>query len=290
MKSKIEWTDQTWNPTTGCSKVSEGCRNCYAEKRSARFASTPGKYLGVTTNGKFNGTLRLHDDVLDIPLRRRKPTMYFVNSMSDLFHEKVPFEFIDRVFAVMALTPQHTFQILTKRPERMAEYMGRDEIWEGWRDHMPGADAWQKRERQDRLPEPIDGSFYLPNVWLGTSVEDQKSADERVPHLLRCPAAVRFLSVEPLLGALNLEVLTFSKGIRGTCLIGAPNAIDWVIAGGESGPGARPCDVEWIRSIIAQCKAADVPCFVKQDSGPRPGMQGRLDDATWRVKEFPCRT
>jgi protein gp37 len=155
----------------------------------------------------------------------------FVNSMSDLFHEAVPFEFVNEVFAVMSMTPQHTYQILTKRPERMAKYM---------------------LLRMGRRP--------LPNVWLGTSVENQTTADERIPHLLRCPAAVRFLSCEPLLGPISFSVKCppeYQPHIR-------HDRIGWVITGGESGPGARPCNVEWIRSIVLRCKAAQVPVFVKQ--------------------------
>ena len=225
-----------WNPVTGCSAVSDGCKNCYAATMTGRLAGmkhSKAKYAGLlNSSGHFNGTVRCHEDVLDKPLNRRKPTTYFVNSMSDLFHAGVPFEFIDKVFAVMmALCPQHTFQILTKRPERMAEYL-----------------YWHGQFTEDGGP--------LPNVWLGTSVENQQAADERIPHLLKCPAAVRFLSIEPLLGAIDF--------LYGPQAWGLLTDIDWAIIGGESGSGARPCNVAWIRSLIDQCKAAGVPAFVKQ--------------------------
>ncbi|MEY5060380.1 MAG: hypothetical protein RIS45_301, partial [Planctomycetota bacterium] len=223
------------------------------------------------------------------------------DSMSDLFHEDVPFEFIDRVFAVMALTPRHTYQVLTKRPERMAEYFndfGRanirvydaaTEIVNADFDRFPG-DMASKRSS--------GGSWWpLPNVWLGTSVEDQARADERIPHLLRCPASVRFLSVEPLLGHVDLEfqpkacpscgrgdfiTTTRTKGADTICgcagerCADAPllPTIDWVIVGGESGAHARPCDVRWIESVVTQCKAAGVPVFVKQ-LGARVWAQDR---------------
>lgn len=277
--SNIEWTDETWQVTAGCNMVSSGCANCYAEKMAWRLLCMAeadleaGKdpkrkrpYLHVLNEGGgWNGRVLTLPDRLTDPLRWKRPRRIFVNSMSDLFHEDVPFEFIDRVWAVMALCPQHTFQILTKRPERMAEYVNRrgaavahyDALWKF-------SDAYPHVAK--RLPEsPESGDPWpLPNVWLGTSVEDQKAADERIPHLLGCPAAVRFLSCEPLLGPVDLLRFLDPDPLR----IGVRNAFaqvpDWVIVGGESGPKARPCDVGWIRGVVRQCREANMPVFVKQ--------------------------
>jgi protein gp37 len=236
------------------------------------------KYGGLTVlNNRrerhFNGQVRTHEDALEIPLRRRKPTMYFVNSMSDLFHKGVPFEFIDKCFAVMALCPQHTFQILTKRPERMAEYLKHGVESDDWRFVSIAEQMWKMRP--SLLESQHDGemenhAWPLPNVWLGTSCENQQTADERIPHLLRCSAAVRFLSCEPLIGPIELRLIDVSPagdGVRRTmnCLANdLHHRISWVIVGGESGKGARPCDIAWIRSIVKQCADAGVPCFVKQ--------------------------
>lgn len=241
-KSKIEWTDATWNPVVGCTPVSPGCLNCYAATMSRRLeAMGQQRYVGLTVKrdnrAVFNGKVRTVFDVIDQPLRWKRPRMIFVNSMSDLFHESVPFSFIDEVFAVMHVADWHTFQVLTKRPERAAKYLN---------------------ERQ-RPP--------LPNVWIGTSAEDQPRLDERVPHLLECPAAVRFLSCEPLLGPLDLSAFFGGKyvALPGDRIEDGYNfGIQWVIVGGESGPHARPCDVAWVRSIVEQCTAAHVRVFVKQ--------------------------
>lgn len=226
-KSKIEWTDATWNPVTGCSKVSEGCRNCYAQTFAERFRGTPGHYF---ENG-FDITLR--PDKLDQPLKWKKPRRIFVNSMSDLFHEDVPFDFIDRVFVVMSLAEHHTFQILTKRPSRMKEYLSKNRL-----KHI-GLNEWP-----------------LLNIWLGVSVENQKAADERIPLLLQTPSAVRFLSCEPLLGPVNLSMRTDRFEM-------VPG-IDLVIVGGESGYNARPMHPDWAMSIRDQCQAAGVAFFFKQ--------------------------
>lgn len=294
----IEWTDATWNPVVGCTKVSEGCRNCYAETMSNRLAGMavadiktegerePGRklrHLAVINpkTGGWNGKVGLIPEALSEPLKWKKPRRVFVCSMSDLFHKDVPFDYIDRVFAVMALCPRHTFQVLTKRPERMAEYLERPWLEDGDRwlravGHLPAK----------CLDMPMSDIRYpLENVWLGTSCEDHEAADERVPHLLRCPAAVRFLSCEPLLGAIDLTRVNF--GVPGyqnvlDCRVSALaqkagidklNGIDWVIVGGESGAKARACDVAWVRSIVKQCAAAGVACFVKQ-----LGKYQRLDD------------
>lgn len=301
--TKIEWTDRVWNPTTGCTRVSSGCDFCYAVRTTHRFAMMkPKVYGGLTVlNNKgerhFNGTVRCLPERLPDPLHWRKPCRVFVNSMSDLFHKDVPFEFIDKVFAVMALCPQHVFQILTKRPERMEEYL----LWIDPRMTVGDTDRVDRvaRAARQRYGESM---IFLPlsNVWLGTSIEDQATADERIPHLLRCPAAVRFLSVEPMLGPIEniTRWIELAKNIHGDgpfAYIHAPpgvycaesnprgalsvraqpegllgvkpsefRRIDWVICGGESGPGARPVHPEWVRSIRDQCHAPGVPFFFKQ--------------------------
>ncbi len=291
MSSGIEWTDKTWNPVVGCTPVSPGCLNCYAATMARRLhamtlkgRNVPGYDQPLTEKrggrAVFNGTVRCLDDRLTEPMKWRKPCRVFVNSMSDLFHEAVPFDFIDRVFAVMALCPQHTFQVLTKRPERMAEYFaagrGQDNDF-GWhfsdaqRRVKVVADILAEERRQGGIVESNWNNVWpLQKVWLGTSCENQAAAKERIPHLLRCPAAVRFLSCEPLIGPVDL----FRNGAWGT-FEGKPafthgdhadwlRNLQWIIVGGESGPKARACDIAWIRSIVQQCKDAQVPCFVKQ--------------------------
>ena len=230
--SHIEWTEVTWNPVTGCSKVSQGCKNCYAERLATRLRAMGAERY---RNG-FEVTL--HEDLVSLPLRWRKPRTVFVNSMSDLFHESIPLEFISSVFETMVLCPQHTFQILTKRSQRLAEVA---------------------RE----LPWPT-------NVWMGVSVEDARVM-QRIDHLRTVPATVRFLSCEPLIGPLEQVNL---------------QGIDWVIVGGESGPGARPMRREWVQSIMTQCRAADCAFFFKQWGGTRKDLTGReLDGRTY--DEFP---
>lgn len=225
-KSAIEWTDATWNPVTGCTKVSQGCKNCYAERVFPR--PYPGrKFTDVQT----------HPDRLEQPLRWKKPRRIFVNSMSDLFHEDVPNEFIFDVFTIMARAHWHTFQVLTKRPERMAELVA----------------------------EPVEDGEEPPprNIWWGVSVEDQATADERIPLLQQTPAAIRFLSCEPLLGNMNIERYLVRKNVGGPGEA-TTYGVDWVIAGGESGPKARPSHPDWFRSLRDQCAAAGVPYFFKQ--------------------------
>jgi protein gp37 len=218
-----------------------------------RFNAPGGPYEGLTrlrVKGSHRGVdwagkVVLVDEALTLPLRWKRPRRIFVNSMSDLFHESLPDATIDRVFAVMSLAPQHTFQILTKRPARMLRYLA--------------ATALVRASRPSGPPPP----WPLPNVWLGVSCEDQATADERIPLLLQTPAEVRFVSAEPLLGPADVSAwvsLTPAPARAG----GLPPRLDLVICGGESGPGARPCDVAWIRSIVRQCKAAGVACFVKQ--------------------------
>ena len=293
----IEWTDATWNPVVGCTKVSAGCANCYAETMSARLAGMaeadelagrdPGRkgdYRLVVTDGpgakrRFSGRVQLRPEALDDPFRWRKPRRVFVNSMGDLFHGAVPFDFIDRVFAAMALTPQHTYQILTKRPERMAEYF--DEP------HRHEAITYASNSAFDGGHPGGIPSLPLPNVWLGTSVEDQRAADSRIRRLLDCPAAVRFLSCEPLIGPVDLGDYLCRTWIRGGLTIGT--YLDWVIAGGESGPGARPMDAAWVRQLRDDCVSAGVPFFFKQWGGPRKHTTGReLDGRTW--DEMPTET
>lgn len=226
--SSIEWTDATWNPVTGCTKVSAGCKHCYAERMAGRLQA-----MGVRQyrNG-FD--LTLQPEALELPLRWKRPRRVFVNSMSDLFHKDVPLEFIQRAFDVMNRCPQHAFQILTKRPELAARHAA--------------ALNWSA------------------NIWMGTSVENALVV-HRMIDLLRIPAQVRFLSVEPLLGPLPRLPLT---------------GIHWVIVGGESGPGARPMKPQWVRQIREQCLAAGVPFFFKQWGGINKKRTGReLDGRTW---------
>lgn len=257
-KTGIEWTDATWNPVTGCTKVSQGCKFCYAKHQAwARLAAMPNTVYA----GREFEQVMCHPERLDQPLRWTKPRMIFVNSMSDLFHPDVPDVFIDRVFAVMALAQQHVFQVLTKRPDRMLRYFMHHftrskcsrcaaEI-SGRRDSVGGGDI-----------RVSDGPFPLPNVWLGVSVEDQAAADERVPLLLQAPAAVRWASVEPLLGPVELIGLSAHFDKHRNWRAGA--GLDWVVVGGESGHGARPMHPAWARSLRDQCAAANVPFLFKQ--------------------------
>jgi protein gp37 len=221
-QSSIEWTEATWNPVTGCSKVSAGCKNCYAERLASR--------LQAMRNPRYvNGfTVTLHEDLVDLPKRWREPRLIFVNSMSDLFHEQVPFEFIQQLFATMQVCSQHTFQILTKRSDRLR-----------------------------RVASQID---WPANVWMGVSVEDARAL-RRIDDLRRVPAAIRFLSCEPLIGSLA------GIDLRG---------IQWVIVGGESGWGARPMKIEWIREIFRACRKQKVPFFFKQWGGVRKDLTGRM--------------
>lgn len=275
--SKIEWTDTTWNPVVGCSKVSAGCAHCYAVGQAARIERMQPKnqaYASLTMvrdNGvrDWTGEVRCLPERLDHPLRWQKPRRVFVNSMSDLFHPDVPFEFIAAVFGVMAATQRHTFQVLTKRPERMLEWFHWfPEHYNGPR--LSGTDWDHLSEKLRQAPETL---WPLPNVWIGVSVEDQRAADERIPLLVQVPACVRFLSCEPLLGPVNIPALglvnrggewqpaeAWSEKRR----MPAEKAIHWVIVGGESGPNARPMNPDWARAIRDQCNSARVPFFFKQ--------------------------
>lgn len=257
-KTGIQWTESTWTAIRGekgmwhCTKKSPGCANCYSERMNVRYGGP--KY--VPGADRF----RLDMKALEKPLHWRRPRMVFVCSMTDLFHEDVPDEWIDLIFGVMARASKHTFQVLTKRAERMRRYFA----------------------ARGRKP--------LPNVWLGVSTENQKAADERIPHLLEIPAAVRFLSVEPLIDRVYLQDWMSRNG----------GGLSWVIAGAESGPKARPMDLSWARLIVESCRAFRVPVFVKQ-LGARPtenNIPYRLKDrkggdpAEWpedlRVREFPA--
>lgn len=315
--SSIEWTDATWNPVTGCSVVSPGCTNCYAMGLAGTRLQHHPSRKGLTRPSKagpvWNGEVRLNEEWLTQPLQWKRPRMIFVCAHGDLFHESVPDEWIDRIFAVMALCPQHTFQVLTKRSARMREWF--DERWQptpAQRIEFPGlptvdvpaqAEGDDRHERvyqaagefldldtvSDRFWNP-DGSrkwpgWPLPNVWLGVSAEDQRRADERVPDLLATPAAVRFVSAEPLLGPIDFTQISLGmkpgyvlgefgrpdqpkmfKVVRDALMDtgGDFERIDWIIVGGESGPNARPMHPAWARSIRDQCAAAGVAFHFKQ--------------------------
>lgn len=280
-RTGIEWTEATWNPVVGCSLKSPGCTNCYAMGQAARIVRmTPSShYEGTVQSSKagpvWTGVLKPAPEHITLqPLRWRRPRFVFVNSMSDLFHEAVPDDLIDRVFAVMALCPQHTFQILTKRPERMRAYLS------AARSHpvgMAALDQTMKSHAQD--PRSTIGAnvklqgdiahlsvWPLPNVWLGVSVEDQRRADERIPLLLETPAAVRWISAEPLLGPLALSSYLLGEEQHGMVgqQIGWRPPLDWVVIGGESGHEARPMLPDWARAVRDQCATAEVPFLFKQ--------------------------
>ncbi len=271
-KSKIEWTEATWNPVTGCTKVSQGCKNCYAERDWARLSQNP----KTVYHGREFTDVQCHPERLNQPLRWRKPRRVFVNSMSDLFHENVPFDFIDMVFATMSVTKAHTYQILTKRPERMATYLSADATQariDAALDFLARKHGWCACELE---------TWPLENVWLGVSVEDQATADERIPLLVQTPAAVKWISAEPLLGELDLSHwlmqidpyrcgleddplarVLMNQAIRDGCGDGI-RCLDWVVAGGESGYKARPTHPDWALSLLRQCVEAGVPFLWKQ--------------------------
>lgn len=286
----ISWTDKTWNPLTGCTRVSAGCDHCYAFQLhdTRHVAWKRGRMPGAAPqyHQPFS-TVQLLPERLTQPLHWRKPARVFVNSMSDLFHEQVPDEFIDQVWAVMALTPRHTYQILTKRPERMLRYLSRPGLYAGV---LEASRAWRiARPKLVHIAISDPARFPLPNVWLGTSIEDQDAANARIPWLLRTPAAVRFLSCEPMLGPLDLTTRPCIHGCDGEqiyeggirkprycgqegCTVERPGRmdtllihdIDWLIAGGESGPHARPLHPDWVRSLRDQCVEAGVKFHFKQ--------------------------
>lgn len=305
--TSIEWTDTSWNPLRGCSRVSEGCRNCYAEKVAYRFSGPGQSYEGLVREvyhqigqpkkrlPQWNGNIKFVEKHLLDPLKwgsiltgirngegvlrekahrdgsvtvtRERPRRVFVNSMSDLFHENVTDEMLDKIFAVMALSPQHTFQVLTKRPKRMRDYLRR------MQDDDKDIQCWINAA-YDAIPNlsPCaaglmeDQGWPLPNVWIGTSTENQDTANDRIQYLLETPAAIRFISAEPLLEEINMFAFLSTK-LRNEALMVLGSqlpGLDWVIVGGESGPGARPFHIEWARQIVEQCAEAGVACFVKQ--------------------------
>ena len=300
--TKISWTDASWPVTAGCEHVSDGCERCYAAKlTSGRLKHLPA-YSGLAEGGRFNGQVRLLPDRLDWPQKWRKPRKVFVADMSDLFYDQVPDEYIARVWQVMATSPQHTFQVLSKRHARMRAWMNRCALSPGgWITH-DGTDprgAYDEtgiivgyaprpehvtygRRGGNRRMWPASGGWPLPNVWLGVSAENEPWFNLRTEALLSTPAAVRFVSCEPLLGPIRMTA-SLMVGMA----LAPKDGINWVIVGGESGPGYRPMDIAWLESIVTQCKAAGVAVWVKQDSGPRAGQQGRIPDDLW-IHEFPA--
>ncbi len=287
----ISWTDQTWNPIRGCTRVSEGCRHCYAETMAARFCGPGQPYEGLArmtpSGSRWTGNVRFVEEHLCGPLRWRRPRKVFVNSMSDLFHASVADYQLDQLFAVMSLAPQHTFQVLTKRPERMVKYLMGDCVRSRIVAHQWGI-VEDRVDPTDRRSDDIRATAYdvdgddwpLPNVWLGVSCEDQANADERIPLLLQTPAAVRWVSAEPLLSSLDLGRWLTKKfqvdydemmarfPVQPTYMPAhlrrPPDGLDWVVVGGESGPGARPMHPAWARSLRDQCQSTGVPFFFKQ--------------------------
>lgn len=254
MSTAIEWTDETWNPVTGCDKVSPGCDHCYIER------TVPFRIEGRRFNEDGRMGIRLHPDRLEKPLHWRKPRLVFVNSLSDLFHKDIPDAFIGEVFGVMAMCPDHTFQVLTKRPQRMASLVPSTgfhlDVAIGVRDHGG---------------LPVGFSVPTPNVWLGTSIESDRYTF-RADHLRNTPAAIRWLSLEPLLGPLPSLDLT---------------GIHWVVVGGESGPGARPMPLGWVRYIRDICATAGVPFFVKQLGAVNARERAMTSRAGHDIDEFP---
>lgn len=308
-RSPIEWTDATWNPVRGCTRVSEGCRRCYAEGIAARFSGAGQAFAGFAdrdrAGSKWTGRVELVPDMLPLPLTWQEPRRVFVNSMSDLFHEALHDDDIDAVFGIMALAPQHTFQVLTKRPARMLAWLARHKtptecVAGAYLAHLDLARRWPlDMHRAIRVGE---AGWPLPNVHLGISAEDQSSADARIPLLLAAPAARRIVSLEPLLGPINLRRVVVKAsdapetgkppvsidalgGWHGGA--GDPARIDWVIVGGESGTGARPMDLEWARSLHRQCAQASVPFFMKQVGGARKAAMPPIPEDI-AIREFPA--
>jgi protein gp37 len=296
--SAIEWTNASWNPVRGCDKVSAGCKHCYAERVAERWRGIKGHPF------EQGFDLRLVPESLDKPLRWKRLRKIFVNSMSDLFHEDIPNEYIAAVWGVMAACPQHTFQVLTKRAARMRD-------WFAWISSRPTQDGHARITEHGVMrlglctnaPTAMDGpwkvfsrwaavtgAWPLPNVHVGISAENQECFDERWPYLKDCPAAVRWVSLEPLLGPIDLSRALYSAGPDGEP---APRnleldpGLDWAVAGGESGPHFREMDPTWAKDLARQCQEAGVPFFMKQDSGLTAGRQGRLSDELFTIKEFP---
>lgn len=253
MSTNIEWTDETWNPVSGCTRVSDGCTHCYIE-RTPPFRMSHRRFDGKGT-GSTTG-VQLYPDRLSIPLHWRKPRKVFVCSLADLFQDEVPDEFIAHVFAVMQSCAAHTFQVLTKRHARMRSLLNSDDFWAAVTDF--GAIVMgQRPSRPQHWPDEGARNKYLPNVWLGCTAENQQWADIRIPALLDTPAAMRFVSAEPLLGPIDLTPWLVPTALR-------PPELHWVITGGESGPGARPAHPAWFRLIRDECQAAGVAFLHKQ--------------------------
>lgn len=255
--SKIEWTNASWNPVTGCDKISPGCARCYA----ATFAE---RFRGVKGHPYEQGfDLKLWPERLELPKQWKKPRMIFVNSMSDWLHKDVPDEFIFKMLDVMVIdAPWHTYQLLTKRAERLPDIMKR---------------YLYSRRRED------DPEWWLRNLWIGVSVENQKYADERIPHLLQTPSAIRWVSCEPLLGPINLRPWLVSPSEYVSDL-STGDSLDWVVVGGESGYGARPMHPDWVRSIRDQCQEAGTPFFFKQWGAWVPCTHFEGIPANWQKK------
>ena len=294
--SKIEWTDATWQPITGCSVVSPGCTNCYAMRLAGTRLQHHPSRAGLTRDTKagpvWTGEVRLNEDWLAQPLSWRRPRKVFVCAHGDLFAEGVPDEWIDRIFAVMALAPQHIFQVLTKRPERMRDYLADPAVVRRIYDLACDlalalrldviliADA-SMRALAPPGPQVFLGVWPIPQIWLGVSVEDQRRADERIPILLDTPAAVRWISAEPLLGPVRLRE-NLGDDWLASGKSGERRGLDWVVVGSESGPNARTCNIDWVRSLRDQCERADVPLFWKQHmvNGKKISTP-ELDGRTW---------
>lgn len=248
----IAWTDTTWNPLAGCTRKSAACRQCYAETATAESARDGGWGQGFAELGDsgpaWTGKIALREDRLRFPLGLEDPCRIFVNSLSDLFHESLDTEIIDKIFAVMAAAPRHVFQVLTKRPKTMQPYLADASTPGRIERHMAALGG---------VAAKID-AWPLPNVWIGVTAENQKEADRRIPLLLTSPAAVRFVAAEPLLEALDLKPGTWLKAEAGD--VASPR-LDWIVAGGEIGTGAKPCHPDWARSLRDQCTRAETPFF-----------------------------
>lgn len=298
----ISWTEETWNPIRGCSRVSKGCVECYAEKVAARFSGPGLPYEGLTdSKGRWNGIVRFVPEKLTEPLRWARPRRIFTNSMSDMFHESLSNDEIAVLFGIMAASKRHTFQVLTKRAKRMREWFkwleeecdNHDVTYE-----QAANVCWAKTLwfcEKNGLPQPKLGNVLpewpLPNVWLGVSVENQKAADDRLQHLLECPATVRWVSYEPALGPVMFDAV---KSESGHCF-NALEGLHWIVVGGESGTGARPFELSWADSVLLQCRSNNVAFFMKQlgadsDSDAKAKKGNIMEE--WpehlRVREYPA--
>ncbi len=297
-KTGIAWTSATWNPVTGCAKVSAGCKHCYAERDWQRLASAPHTVYA----GRAFTDVRVHPERFDQPLRWRRPRRIFVNSMSDLFHETIPDAAIDAILAVMLLAPHHTFQVLTKRPERMRNYFAAPGLYHRILARTNSLRIAYPRLHLDKIPIDNPASRFARHIWWGVSAEDQETADERIHILLQVPVAHHWLSAEPLLGPLVLEEIPVGMfgPLRPHGGHSARNPrLDWVVVGGESGSKARPFHAEWARALRQECAEAGVPFFMKQLGANAFDRQARCytkdragaDPSEWpedlRVREYP---